>query len=145
MIRPGTAADVPRLSAIARAAYTPYVAAIGFEPPPLLQDFAADVAEAAVWVAGDRPDGYVVARPKGADWLIENVAVAPEAQGRGLGGRLIRFAEAEGARRGFARVVLYTNVNMVANLAMYPALGYREVDRRTDDGLGRVFFEKDLR
>ena len=142
MIRPGAPGDVERLRGIARAAYTPYVAAIGFEPPPLLQDFAADVAEGAVWVSGDPPDGYVVARPRGADWLLENVAVAPEAQGRGLGSALIRFAEQEGARRGFAKVVLYTNVNMVANLSMYPALGYAEIDRRTERGLDRVYFEK---
>ena len=67
MIRPGTTVDVERLREIARAAYTPYVAAIGFEPPPLLQDFAADVADGAVWVAGDPPGGYVVARPQGGD------------------------------------------------------------------------------
>ena len=78
------------------------------------------------------------------DWLLENVAVAPEAQGRGLGGALIRFAEEEGARRGFAKVILYTNVNMVANLSMYPALGYLEVDRRTERGLSRVYYEKPL-
>ena len=76
--------------------------------------------------------------------MLENVAVAPAAQGKGLGGRLIRFAEAEGARRGFTRVVLYTNVNMHANLAMYPALGYSEIGRTSGNGLERVHFEKPL-
>ena len=104
----------------------------------------ADVADGAVWVAGDPPEGYVVARPQGADWLLENVAVVPGAKGKGLGGSLIRFAEAEGARRGFAKVVLYTNVNMVANLSMYPALGYTRIDQRTEHGLSRVYFEKSL-
>lgn len=144
MIRAGTSHDVPRLRQIARAAYTPYVAAIGFEPPPLLQDFATDIADGAVWVVGDPVVGYVVARARDGDWLLENVAVAPEGQGQGLGGQLIRFAEAEGARRGFAKVVLYTNIHMTGNLKMYPALGYREVRRTETNGLSRVHFEKPL-
>ena len=144
MIRPGRAQDIARLGEIARAAYAPYVPLIGFEPPPLLQDFDQDVAEAAVWVSGEPVLGYVVARRKGDDWLLENVAVAPEAQGRGLGRALIGFAEEEGARRGFARIVLYTNIHMTANLVLYPALGYREVAHLTEDGLSRVYFEKQL-
>ena len=144
MIRHASSQDIPRLSQIARDAYAPYVPLIGAEPPPMLQDFAADIWDNAVWVSGDPPLGYVVARPKGADWLLENVAVAPEAQGTGLGRALIQFAERAGARRGFTRIVLYTNVHMSANLSMYPALGYTEVDRREEDGMDRVFFEKRL-
>ena len=144
MIRAGTPEDLPRLREIARAAYAEYVPLIGTEPPPMLQEFDVDLAQGALWVAGDPADGYVVARPQGEDWLLENVAVAPDAQGRGLGRRLIAFAEAEGARRGFARVVLYTNVHMVANLTMYPALGYTETGRRTENGMDRVFFSKSL-
>ena len=132
------------MSAIARAAYAQYVQAIGFEPPPMVQDFAPDVAAGRAWVTGQPVAGYVVAYPRDGEWHIENVAVGPEAQGRGLGRALVAFAEAEGARRGFARVTLYTNVSMVANLALYPALGYRETGRRTENGLSRVYFEKAL-
>ena len=144
MIRAGTPGDVDRLREIARAAYAPYVPLIGSEPPPLLQDFAEDVADGAVWVIGDPVSGYVVARPQGRDWLLENVAVAPDAQGTGAGRALIAFAEAEGARQGFERVVLYTNAKMEANLGLYPALGYTKTDQRTEHGLDRVFFEKAL-
>jgi hypothetical protein len=37
---------------------------------------------------------------------------------------------------------LYTNAAMSENLALYPRLGYREVDRRRDAGFDRVFFAK---
>jgi hypothetical protein len=33
---------------------------------------------------------------------------------------------------------------MTDNLSLYPHLGYAEVDRRTEDGFNRVYFEKDL-
>ncbi len=145
-IAPALPDDASALARIARAAYETYVPLIGREPAPMLQDFPADIADGAVWTArvADGPVGYVVARPKGEDWLLENVAVAPEAQGTGLGKRLIARAEAEGAARGFARVILYTNAKMTANLSLYPSLGYVETGRREQDGFDRVFFVKAL-
>jgi GNAT superfamily N-acetyltransferase len=140
-IRPARSADAAGLAEIARAAYAPYAGDLGFEPPPMRQDFPADIAAGAVWMCDG---GYVVARAKGADWLIENVGVAPGRQGRGAGRALIAFAEAEGRRRGFARVVLYTHARMARPLALYPRLGYVETARRTENGLDRVYFAKRL-
>ncbi len=143
-IRPARPEDAAALAQLARAAYARYVPLIGREPPPMLQDFPADIGDGVVWVAGNGPDGYVVCRPKGGDWLIENVAVAPDCQGCGIGNALISFAEAQGRARGFARVTLYTNARMTDNLAMYPRLGYTETGRREEMGLDRVFFVKNL-
>ena len=128
-VRPARPEDVPSLREIARAAYLPFVPLIGAEPPPMQQDFAADIQDGAVWVCGEPVAGYVVARPQGADWLIENLAVLPNAHGRGLGRILIGFAEAQGRERGFARAVLYTNLNMAANLTLYPHLPAAEVEQ----------------
>jgi hypothetical protein len=44
MIRRATEGDVGRMIAIARAAYIKYVPRIGREPPPMLADFAAEIA-----------------------------------------------------------------------------------------------------
>lgn len=144
-IRPARAEEAARLAAIARAAYAPYVAAIGRVPPPMAQDFPAAIAAGRVLVAGDPAEGFVVSHPRAADWHVENLAVAPGAQGLGLGPRLLAAAEDLGRAAGFARVTLYTNAAMAPALALYPRLGYRETARRTEDGLRRVFFEKELR
>ncbi|MEO0682327.1 MAG: GNAT family N-acetyltransferase [Pseudomonadota bacterium] len=141
--RPARPDEAAALRALARAAYAPYVPRLGFEPPPMRQDFPADIAAAAVWVIGEPPLGFVVARASGEDWLIENVARAPDAP-RGLGRRLMAAAEAEGACRGFARAVLYTHERMAENRALYPRLGWTEIARREEDGLPRVFFAKSL-
>ncbi|SDW43082.1 hypothetical protein SAMN05444336_101991 [Albimonas donghaensis] len=152
VMRAAVEADAPALAAIARAAYAPYVPRLGFEPPPMRQDFPADIAAGRVWAAewadgGGRDGlgllGYAVARPEGPDWMIENVARAPDGP-RGLGRALIAFAEAEGRARGFARVVLYTNAAMTENQALYPRLGYLETGRREENGLSRVFYARDL-
>jgi hypothetical protein len=57
---------------------------------------------------------------------------------------LIAVAEAHGRERGFARVVLYTHARMARPRALYPALGYVETARRTENGLDRVYFAKSL-
>ncbi|MEM7742220.1 MAG: GNAT family N-acetyltransferase [Pseudomonadota bacterium] len=141
-IRLAKAEDVPRLRLIARGAYAPYVPLIGSEPPPMLQDFAADIAAGRCWAAGDPALGYVVAYPREADWMLENVAVAPEAQGTGLGRALVAHAEALAKAAGAPAMVLYTHAKMTNNRALYPALGYRETGRATQHGLDRVFFRK---
>jgi ribosomal protein S18 acetylase RimI-like enzyme len=60
--------------------------------------------------------------------LIENVAVLPQHQGRGLGRRLLALAEDLARDHGHAEIRLYTNKLFVENIALYRRLGYR-VDR----------------
>lgn len=45
---------------------------------------------------------------------------------------------------GIGKLQLYTNEVMTENVAIYTHLGYREIDRRTEDGYHRVFMEKTL-
>ncbi|MEL6476261.1 MAG: GNAT family N-acetyltransferase [Pseudomonadota bacterium] len=144
MIRAARTEEAAELSALARAAFAPYAPAIGRMPAPALQDFPAAIAGGNVWVAGRPPRGYVVAFAKAGAWFLENVAVAPVAQGQGMGQTLIAFAEEEGRRRGFDRITLYTNAKMAAPLALYTALGYTETGRRREDGFDRVYFERRL-
>jgi ribosomal protein S18 acetylase RimI-like enzyme len=81
----------------------------------------------------------------GADHLfIENVAVHPDHQGRGLGQRLLARAESEAGARGLPALRLYTNVKMTENFPFYEALGFVETERRREDGFDRVYMEKRL-
>ena len=73
----------------------------------------------------DRPDHL----------LIENVAVAPAFQGRGVGRRLMAHAEQLAAEQGHAELRLYTNARFEENVALYRRLGYR-VDREDEGPLG---------
>ena len=65
---------------------------------------------------------------EGEHLLIENVAVAPEFQGRGLGRKLMAHAEQIAASSGFGETRLYTNKLFADNIALYRKLGYR-IDR----------------
>lgn len=144
MIRLAHADDAPGLGRIAHAAYEQFTAAIGRVPAPALQDFPRDIAAGRVWAIGSPPLGFAVAFAKQDTWFLENVAIAPQAQGQGHGRALIAFVEAEGQRRGFGRIRLYTNAKMTSNLALYPMLGYTLTGRQVEDGFDRVYFEKRL-
>lgn len=76
--------------------------------------------------------------------LIFSVAVRPEYQSRGLGRRLLEWAEQETRQRGLRRICLYTNAMMEYNLALYQWLGYRETHRETTAGSTRVYMDKEL-
>lgn len=147
MIRKAVEADEAHVRACAESAYSRYIAAIGRKPAPMLADYAAQIAAGEIHIAVDAADGlqgFIVFFPKDGHMFLENVAVHPDATGRGVGKSLIRFCEAEAVRLGFRGVHLYTNEKMTENLSIYPRLGYREVDRRSEDGFNRVFFEKRL-
>lgn len=145
MIRAAIADDETAVRACAEDAYLRYVAAIGRKPAPMVADFAAQIAQGRVHVAVDEHDdlqGFIVFIPQDDHVLLENVAVRPEAAGRGIGRSLIAFCEDQARLLRLAAVRLYTNEKMTGNLSLYPRLGYVEVDRRTEDGFDRVFFEK---
>jgi GNAT superfamily N-acetyltransferase len=88
------------------------------------------------------PIGMLVLIPRDDHLLVENVAVDPEQQGRGVGRALLGHAERTAARLGLPELRLYTNAAMTENLKLYPRLGYREVVRKTENGFERVFFAK---
>ena len=145
-IVPAALADAVAVRECVRAAYAHYVERIGREPAPMTADYPALIAAGEVWVmrAGEGIAGVLVLRPQPPALLVENVAVAPEHQGRGLGRALMEFAEEHARAEGLAEVVLYTNERMTENLRFYPALGFTETGRAMQDGFARVFYRKVL-
>ena len=75
---------------------------------------------------------------------LKNIAVFAQYQGMGKGKKRIAFCENSARQSGYSAVELYTNEKMSENLDVYPHLGYREFDRRSEDGFNRVFFKKEI-
>jgi len=138
--------DVDALCRIAAAAYQPYVARIGRAPAPMTADYAQAVRDRQAWVAVEdgQVTGFVILVARPGYLLLENVAVLPAAQGRGIGGRLLGLAEQHARSLGRSEIRLYTNEAMTENLAYYPRRGYTETHRAEQDGFRRVFFRKPL-
>jgi ribosomal protein S18 acetylase RimI-like enzyme len=88
--------------------------------------------------------GFVILIPRSGYLLVENAAVLPAAQGRGIGSWLLALAEEQACTLGLTEIRLYTNEAMAENLAYYPRRGHAETHRAGQDGFQRVFFHKHL-
>ncbi|MGW7684234.1 GNAT family N-acetyltransferase [Kribbella sp. NPDC054772] len=148
MIRPATPADAGVVTAIARAAFEHYIPRIGLPPIPMTIDYTAAVNGAKVWVATDDDSGavrgFVLLEDEPNSLLLDVLAVAPDAQGTGLGSALLTFTEDQARERGYRRITLCTNEAMTENLSYYPRHGYVETGRETILDRRRVLFEKTL-
>ena len=142
--RLATGADLPAVTAVISAAYERYLDRMDRPPAPMLTDYRDAIAAGQVWLAGEPVAAVLVLVPEPDSMLVENIAVAPRAQGAGLGRRLMEFAERQALGRGLNRMTLYTNELMTENLAIYARLGYRETARHSQDGYSRVFMAKEL-
>lgn len=70
------------------------------------------------------------------------LAVAPEAQGQGVGRRLVRAVVAEGRRRGWRRLAISTMDWMVDAQRLYARLGFDrrpDLDVRYPTGIGHAY------
>jgi ribosomal protein S18 acetylase RimI-like enzyme len=146
-LRPATAADVPRLTALVRSAYGHYVERIGGPPGPLTEDYADVVRSYRVTVAerDGQTVGLVVMGVDDEGFFIANVAVDPSHQGGGVGRALLEHAEEEARRAGYDSVYLYTHERMTENIALYTRIGYVEYDRRpVGGGAHLVYLRKAL-
>ena len=131
-IRLASPTDREAVEEVVRAAYEPWVEVVGGRPGPMDADYASLIADGRVHVAvadsalGLHPSigGVLVQAIEESALLIENVAVHPAHQRRGLGLALIRFAEGTACARGLAVVRLYTHERMATNLAWYEKLRY---------------------
>jgi GNAT superfamily N-acetyltransferase len=146
MIRRAGPGDVDELRAIAAAAYQKYVPRIGRAPAPMTADYARAVRDGQAWAALEDGQivGFAIMIAQPGYLLLDNVAVLPAAQGRGIGARLLALAEEQARGLGLREIRLYTNEAMTENLAYYPRHGYAETHRAEQDGFNRVFFRKPI-
>ena len=123
-----------------------------------LADVARRDAEAEVWVAVDREEvlGCVTHCPPGSAWReiahddegeFRMLAVAPSAQGRGVGAGLAQHCEDRARGQGAGSMVLSSLPEMRAAHAVYARLGYARLPERDWDpvpGVHLIAFGKPL-
>ncbi|HEX7835208.1 MAG TPA: GNAT family N-acetyltransferase [Pseudolysinimonas sp.] len=147
-IRLATPTDVAGLEALATEAYSSYLPrfANGLRPAPMDADYASAVRQQQAWVAEEDGSlvGMLILVAESDHLLLENVAVAPDHQGRGIGRELLSFAETQARTSGFTTIRLYTNALMYENQRLYERLGYVQTERRREAGHDRIYYAKDL-
>ncbi len=129
-IRPARPEEAKKATALIAAAYAPWRARLD-DLPDVTDGVAADIAEGPTLVAvlGGTLAGIAISRVEGGVLHLANLAVAPEAGGRGVGSALVRAVEAEARDRGIAMLRLATHVRMEGNVGFYERLGWHVTDR----------------
>ncbi|MDQ3696589.1 MAG: ribosomal protein S18-alanine N-acetyltransferase [Gemmatimonadota bacterium] len=137
-IRPATLKDVDRIAGIE---------AESFSDAWHRRSFVQLVDDGRVFFrVATRPDGgvigYIVAWFVADEGEIANVAVAPDARGRGVGTALLDDAMSAAAGLGVAALYLDVRESNTAARALYASRGFAEVGRRrgyyrrpSEDGL----------
>ena len=146
-LRRAVASDAPAIRALTREAYAKWVPLIGREPKPMTADYAEAVRRHRIDLL--HLDGVLAALietiAEADHLLIENVAVSPAFQGRGLGRKLMAHAEQIAASAGHGETRLYTNKLFAENIELYRKLGYR-IDREEVLAIGvAVHMSKPIR
>ena len=143
-IRKARSSDAPGIKACVEDAYRHYIPRIGKPPGPMLDSYPEVIRKHQVYIAeyNEQIVGVLVLIREKDSILLDNVAVHPVHQGRGLGGRLVALAESEAKKQGYSHLDLYTHERMTENIGIYTHLGYLETDRRTERGYQRVYMRK---
>ena len=130
LFRPAEPADGAAIKDIVRAAYAKWVPVIGREPLPMRADYDKAVAEHPfdIAVEGGRIVGMIETMLEDDHLWIENVCVAPQTQGRGIGRLLLERAEQKAREAGRRELRLLTNGAFEANVSLYRKHGYT-IDR----------------
>ena len=152
---PDELGDVGDLTVEAYAPFTlgpadPYVAR--------LRDARSRDREAELWVAaeGDRLLGTVTYCPPGSPWRelagddegeFRMLAVAPDAQGRGVGAALVALCDERASLHGASAMVLSSLRDMREAHRVYERLGYTrrpELDWEPVPGVHLIAYRKEL-
>lgn len=125
-LRAATEADVDAIRALTREAYGKWVPLIGREPLPMTADYAEAVRKHRIDLVevGGELVALIEMVPASDHLLIENVAVSPRHQGRGIGRKLLAYAEHVAATLGLKDIRLYTNKRFAENVQLYLRYGY---------------------
>jgi GNAT superfamily N-acetyltransferase len=132
-LRQALGTDASAIRDLTREAYAKWIPVIGREPKPMTTDYAEALRKHRIDLL--YLDGKLAALIETISepdhLLIENVAVSPAFQGRGLGRKLMAHAEQLAGSLGHDEIKLCTNKLFAENVQFYRKLGYR-VDREEE-------------
>jgi GNAT superfamily N-acetyltransferase len=143
-LRRAVAADAAAIRELTREAYAKWVPVIGREPKPMAADYAEALRKNRfdLLFAEGKLTALIETIAQEDCLLIENVAVSPLWQGRGIGRKLMAHAERLAASLGYGEIRLYTNRLFAENLRLYLELGYRVDSEEPFKGGWRVNMSK---
>lgn len=143
LIRAARPEDATGLKQCMISAYSFYEQRMdGLRLPPMDADYEDEIKHYPTWVV--EREGVIAG---GLTMMFEddkatlaNIAINPEFQGLGIGGKLMRFAESLTIEKNYTELYLATHERLHENLSLYTHLGWVETER----GNAKVSMKKTL-
>ncbi|VEP13745.1 GNAT family acetyltransferase [Hyella patelloides LEGE 07179] len=145
-IRQAESFDADLVTALVHDAYYPYITRLGKPPGPMLENYQEVINKNYVYVIEEQGSvlGLIVLKIAHPTFLLDNIAVHPSHQNKGIGKILLKTAEKKAIESGFDTITLYTHEKMSENINLYTHIGYREIRRVHENGYDRVYMSKNL-
>jgi GNAT superfamily N-acetyltransferase len=145
-LKPADGGDADSVRELVRAAYAKWIPVIGREPRPMTVDYRTAIAEHDVLLAHADTTlaGIIETMICGDHVWIENLAVLPAFQGKGVGRQLLDTAEDLARRAGLPEVRLLTNAAFAENVAFYERRGFRVTKEEPFMGGTTLYFARHL-
>lgn len=130
-MRRATPADAAAVRDLTRTAYAKWILLIGREPKPMTANYERAVVEHIIDLYEENrlPIALIEVIPQASYLLIENIAVLPTQQGKGLGALLLNHAETIARSLHLNELQLYTNAEFISNIEFYWRCGFHEFRR----------------
>jgi N-acetylglutamate synthase-like GNAT family acetyltransferase len=130
-MRRATPADATAIRDLTRAAYAKWIPMIGREPKPMTVNYDRAVVDHMIdlYEENGLPVALIEVIPQASCLLIENIAVLPTRQGKGLGDLLLNHAETIARSLHLCELQLYTNAAFISNVEFYARRGFQEFRR----------------
>ena len=130
-LRRATPRDAGVVRDLTWAAYAKWIPLIGREPKPMTANYERAVVEHIIdlYEDNDLAVALIEVIPQANHLLIENIAVLPMQQGKGLGDLLLKHAETIARSLHLSELQLYTNAAFASNIEFYARRGFQEFRR----------------
>lgn len=147
-LRAATPEDAATMAHVFQIAFAPVAAQLGYRPSPMDRSFHAALETRMALAAqrpGDRePIGFAALAPSPTQLYVDAIAVAPEAQGAGVGRALLGGIEALASELCLDRVRLDTDPALTRQVRFYVSAGYRPLRRFSAGSAHRLRLSKSV-
>lgn len=146
VVERATAEDVQVIAAMVNAAFSMYIERLGKLPAAMIADYEALVASKDVYVlrTDNQTVGAVLLTDAHDSLRLSNLVVDPTAQGRGYSRVLMDYAYELAHSKGLRAVTLFTNALMHENISLYTKFGFKQTERKSENGYDRIYFRKNV-
>ena len=139
--------DLPHIKQCLDAAFGVYVERMKKKPEAMVTDYRSHIDNKQVYVmdqGSDEISCVLILMPHSDHIYLDTIAISPNHQSKGLGTKMVKFAEDFTIEMGYSELCVCTNIHMHENQRFYSNLGFIEAERKTVNGYDRIYYSKKL-